>query len=224
MKARREHACVLDPRYQAIAPKCGWVAHHAQGTHFDGRAGREPGGCREPGAGVEVTAGAPACTTTLHTRPHPALRQTGSFVIRFLLYLPSERGSVPPLLLPWPPNLPLPGFRAESSSEENGLPPGSLLSPEHPEQPSPERRGKPQSQHLGSRRASLGFQAEKARWSDHTQPRPVDPSPPAHPRILGRKPDPIKQWAPPNTLPHLSVSGQLSAALLFPAESIKKCR
>lgn len=143
-----------------------------------------------------MTADTPACTTPPHIRPHPALRQTGSFVIRFLLYLPSDRGSVPPLLLPWPLNLPLPGFRAESSSEENGSP-GSLLSPEHPEQPSPEHRGEPQSQHLGSRRASLGFQAEKARWSGHTQPRPVDPSPRAHPRILGRKPDPIKRWPPP---------------------------
>ena len=46
-KARREHARVWDPPYQAIAPKCRWVAHHAQGTHFDGRAGRERGGCRD---------------------------------------------------------------------------------------------------------------------------------------------------------------------------------
>lgn len=113
-KARREHARVLDPRYQAIAPKCRWVAHHAQGTHFDGRAGREPGGCREPGAGVQVTVNTPACTAPPHICPHPALRQTGSFVIHFLLYSPSDKGSVPPLRLPLASELPLPGFRAET--------------------------------------------------------------------------------------------------------------
>ena len=222
---RREHARVLDPRYQAIAPKCGWVAHHAQGTHFDGRAGREPGGCREPGAGVEVTADAPACTTTLHTRPHPALRQTGSFVIRFLLYLPSTEALSLPYFSP--------GLRTSPSQVSELKAPqrrtGCLLGAFSPQNILNSQVQSAEATHspsiLAAGEPALASRLRKQGGLTTHSPDLLTLHHRHTPGFWEESQTPSRDGPPLNMLPHLSVSAQLSAALLFPAESsIKKCR